>query len=108
VDEELWRQGWGLRLLEAAALKATRCPRPGLTLVCRDGLPANAFWEAAGGRLINVRPGGRERRKMLLHWSFPLEVIQNAATAITGNPHLDASNLHQSDYRPAPNPLLPL
>jgi len=108
VDEELWRQGWGLKLIEAAALKATRCPMPGLTLTCRDGLPANAFWQSSGARLIDIRPGGRERRKMVLHWGFPLEVILDAASEIAGSPHLDDSNLHQSSYRTPRPPLLPL
>jgi len=108
VDEEMWRQGWGLKLIEAAALKATRCPQAGLNLTCRDGLPANAFWQAAGARLIDVRPGGRERRKMLLEWSFPLEVILDAAYEIAGSHHLDDSNLHQSSYRTPRPPLLPL
>lgn len=107
VDEDLWRQGWGLRLLEAAALKATRCPTPGLTLTCRDGLPANAFWQTSGAKLARIMPGGRERRKLLLEWSFPIETIQDAAASIAWSPHLDDSNLYQSDYRARATTLLP-
>jgi len=104
VDDELWRLGYGQRLLEANALKATRCPRTQLVLTCRDGLLANDFWQATGGTLNAVSPGGHRRQKMLLHWTYDKNNIERLADSARHDPRIDDLNLRPSDYSIIKNP----
>ena len=71
VEPSRWRHEIGTELTRHVASDALSACSPALRLHCRDGIPANAFWQAIGFTLREVRLGGTKRRKIVNVWEAP-------------------------------------
>lgn len=83
VQADARRLAHGLALVEHVADLAFRNGRCFLQAVCREDLPSNHFWSAAGFHAIAVRTNGASRsipcivwRKQIADMSTPLERIE--------------------------------
>lgn len=86
VSLELWRQGYGEMLFGSIALRAITRPIPATTCAVRDGLESNRFWVALGAQHIDTTPGGKSRKRMLLHYAWRTTALHQHALNAASDP----------------------
>lgn len=85
VEPIIWRNTIGTHLVRRIAEQAHRTCTATLSLRCRDGIPANAFWQALGFKMEHLELGGLRRRKLIIHWRIPVHQALPSSPADTTN-----------------------
>lgn len=100
VRADLRRAGIATLLMEGAAARARQIGRCWLLAWVRASLPANSFWQACGGILTHIRPGGDKRRVPIVLWQIPLTLPTSPANLTPVEPHrAGARSANRSDIR---------
>ncbi len=86
VTRELWLNGYGSVLAAVAGLVSTRKKRPGIRLTVRDDIQTHGFWSKLGAIPVQVRPGGRTRKKMLIDYEIPAATAARLAADLFTSP----------------------
>jgi len=76
IQYEKRLKGYGEKAFHILLERAQRIGASSIQLRCADDLPALLFWQNVGFEIMNVVPGGKKRKRMIVcmvyHLSLPL------------------------------------
>lgn len=70
LSEDLWRKGFGRRLLASSLARARTRPQPTMTATVAEELTMNEVARATGARIIRIEPAANRRKRRLIHWEW--------------------------------------